>query len=375
MYQRCLLAPDRIAVLAPRVAGWQAFDAAQPFPVRRWPSWGGGTPGLRRLWQTVWPFLLALRWRKEEEFAHIECGQALPFGLVAVILSSLWRVPYDVWAYGDDLCKPARHLPTRLMLRFVLRRARRVWAISEATRAPLLHLGVQAERTRVLHPWPERAFLTSQNPLEKSRSDAPLLLMVARLEARKGVQEALRALALVQREVPTVRGVVVGEGAYRRELERLRDALGLRDHVSFRGSLADLELAAAYRSASLLIFTPTPAAEKGEREGFGMVCVEAGACGCPVVAWSSPERGTGGVAEAVLDGQTGLVVPHGDVAAVAAAVVRLLRDPALAARLGEGGRQRAEALWKEASAAFSEEGIAEAKKGDEPEHETRRKAP
>lgn len=352
LHQRCLLTPDQVAVLAPRVPGWQAFDAAQPFPIRRWPAWGSRLPGLRRIGQTVWPLLLALRWRRRERFAHVECGQALPCGLVALLLSRWWRVPYEVWAYGDDLCKPARWLPTRLALRLVLRRARRVWAISQATRAALLPLGVKEERVRVLHPWPAQAFLASPDLAGGRKGESPSLLVVARLEARKGVQEAMRALALVRREFPMARGIVVGEGPYRRELERWRDALGLHDVVSFRGLLADQELAAAYRAASLLVFTPTPAAERGEREGFGLVCVEAGACGCPVVAWAASARGTGGVAEAVLDGETGLLVPHGDVVALAAAIARLLRDPAQAARLGEGGRRRAENLWRAARGAL-----------------------
>ncbi|MCC7352957.1 MAG: glycosyltransferase family 4 protein, partial [Anaerolineae bacterium] len=185
----------------------------------------------------------------------------------------------------------------------------------------------------------------------------PTLLTVARLEARKGVQEALRALALVQRALPEARLVVVGDGPYRRELERLRDVLGLRDSVHFAGPVSDEELAAAYRAASLFVFTPAPRAEQGEREGFGMVCVEANACGCPVVAWASADQGTGGVAEAVLDGETGALVPHGDLPGLAAAIVRLLRDPAEATRLGEKGQRWAGNLVREARATLSEGGV------------------
>ena len=431
LYQRCLLSPNGIAVLAPRAPGWRAFDAQQPFPIRRWPEWGGRIPGLRRLLQMLWPLLLALRWQREQRFDRIECGQALPFGLVALFLARLWRAPYEVWAYGDDLCKPARRPPARALLRFVLRRARRVWAISRATRAVVLSLGVEPARACVLYPWPGEilyaAYRSEQgsppplsplgltiihNPVvgvecryrpplfpaslrsappsspvlrgrkgggdgggrcrasnltfslmgddkplgrgEGGEGGSPLLLAVARLEARKGVQEAIRALALVRREIPRARLVVVGEGPYRRKLERLRDALGLHDSVHFAGRIPDEELAAVYRAASLLVFTPTPRAEQGEREGFGMVCLEANACGCPVVAWASTDGGTAGVAEAVLHGETGLVVPQGDLAGLAAAIVRLLADPAEARRLGEGGRQRAKNLVREARAVLLE---------------------
>jgi phosphatidylinositol alpha-1,6-mannosyltransferase len=360
LHRRCLLLPDDIAVLAPRVAGWRAFDAQQPFSIRRWPGWGSRIPGLRRLLQTFWPLLLAFRWQREQRFARIECGQALPCGLVALFLARLWRVPYDVWAYGDDLCKPARWPLARALLRFVLRHARCVWAISRATRAVVLSLGVEPARARVLYPWPGAGVSPQSDPSPPAdpflssrggeETEAPILLAVARLEARKGVQEAIRALALVRREVPAARLVVVGEGPYRRELERLSEALGLRDSVHFAGRISDEELAAAYRTASLLVFTPTPRAEQGEREGFGIVCLEANACGCPVVAWASADGGTEGVAEAVLHGETGLVVSQGDLSGLAAAVVRLLSDPVEAARLGDGGRRRAENLVREARA-------------------------
>ncbi len=382
LHQRCLLSPDGIAVLAPRMPGWRAFDAQQPFAIRRWPEWGSRIPGLRRLSQTLWPLLLAFRWQREQRFDRIECGQALPFGLVALFLARLWHVPYEIWAYGDDLCKPARWPPARALLRFVLRHAWCVWAISRATRAVVLSLGVEPARARVLYPWPgEWVGLhfppSSPSPLpqagerswpqaspqggegpfkgQPNSSNRPCvgkhtLLAVARLEARKGVQEAIRALALVRREIPAARLVIVGEGPHRQELERLSEALGLHDSVHFAGRASDEELVAAYRAASLLVFTPTPRVEQGEREGFGMVCLEANACGCPVIAWASAEGGTGGVAEAVLDGKTGLVVSQGDLAGLAAAVVRLLNDPAEAARLGEGGQRQAESLVREARA-------------------------
>jgi len=384
LHQRCLLLPDDIAVLAPRVVGWRAFDAQQPFSIRRWPGWGSRIPGLRRLLQTFWPLLLAFRWQREQRFARIECGQALPCGLVALFLARLWRVPYDVWAYGDDLCKPARWPLARALLRFVLRHARSVWAISRATRAVVLSLGVEPARARVLYPWPGEGISPQADPSPPSApllssnggeervqaekrgngSEAPILLAVARLEARKGVQEVIRALALVRRDVPAARLVVVGEGPYRRELERLSEALGLRDSVHFAGRIPDEELAAAYRTASLLVFTPTPRAEQGEREGFGIVCLEANACGRPVVAWASADGGTEGVAEAVLHGETGLIVSQGDLPGLAAAAVRLLNDPAEAARLGDGGRRRAENLVREARALLSGDGMTLPTKGN-----------
>ena len=355
--QRCLMQPEEMAVLAPTVTGWRAFDGRQPFPVQRWPGWMGDVPGVRRMWQLLLPLQQAIRWQRTQPFSAIECGQTLPFGVAGWLLARRWQIPYDVWTYGDDVLKASRNPVLRMLARFVLRRARRVWAVSQATRLVVLSLGVPEEQVQVAHPWPTASFFTAPIAPQPAR-DGATLLTVARLEERKGVQAILQAMLRVRIIAPEARLIIVGDGRQRDALEHLARRWRLTDNVAFVGQISDDELAAWYRRASVFVFAPQPDGARGEMEGFGLVCVEAAAAGCPVVAWK-----TGGVGEAVRDGETGLLVEAGSVRSLAEAIVHLLQSPAESARLGEGGMQYASALARQAAARFSGDQVT-----DTPEH-------
>lgn len=167
--------------------------------------------------------------------------------------------------------------------------------------------------------------------------DAPLVGIISRLFSWKGHDALLDALAVVKRQVPEVRLVIVGEddprahpggGSYRAELEARLAGLGLEENVIFTGFRADIpELMAALDVYAM------PSWE----EPFGMVYLEAMAMKKPVVAWAS-----GGAPEIVVDGQTGFVVEPRSIDALSDAIVRLLRDPDLRRRFGEAGQRRVE---------------------------------
>ena len=131
---------------------------------------------------------------------------------------------------------------------------------------------------------------------------------------RAYTRNMLRMMEHVRKEMPAACLIIVGDGPQRAALEQRTRHLRLTDNVTFVGQVNDDELSDWYRRASVFVFTPQPDSTRGEMEGFGLVCVEAAAAGCPVVAWK-----TGGVGEAVRDGETGLLVEYGDVASLAAA--------------------------------------------------------
>ena len=117
--------------------------------------------------------------------------------------------------------------------------------------------------------------------------------------------------------------------------------LGLQDHVRFLGALSDAQASEWYTKSDVFIMTPVDLA--GDVEGFGIVYLEASAFGLPVVATES-----GGAAEAVVNGETGIVAPQKDVVAIADAIIALFNDPTLAGQLGLKGRERVqrEFQWK-----------------------------
>jgi phosphatidylinositol alpha-1,6-mannosyltransferase len=187
-------------------------------------------------------------------------------------------------------------------------------------------------------------------PLEPSltpvRHGAPTIITVARLVDRyKGHDVMLRALPLVLSRIPDARWIVVGGGPLRGLYERMADEAGVREHVVFRGEVDDVERDRLLDSADVFAMV-SRVSRRGEGEGFGIVYLEAGAHGLPVVAGRA-----GGAVEAVIDGETGLLVDPVDHVEVASALTRLLTDRRMASRMGSAGyRWACQHAWSRISA-------------------------
>lgn len=177
-----------------------------------------------------------------------------------------------------------------------------------------------------------------RNALPATLPPGRRMLFVGRLEPRKGFRIAIDAFAELGARYDDLRLVVVGDGPQRTQVRRLPPRLRARVDMIGRVSHAALP---TYHAASDLFVAPATG-----RESFGIVLAEAMAAGLPVVASDLP-----GYGEVVRHGREGLLVPPGDVAALAAAAARLLDDPALAARLADAGRVRARAFaWPRVAA-------------------------
>ncbi len=171
-------------------------------------------------------------------------------------------------------------------------------------------------------------------------TDRPTFVTIARLEDRyKGHDVLIRALALVRAKVPDVQWIVIGDGPLRRELEALAGSCGVADSVRFLGAVTDEERNSWLRRADLLAMPSRLPGAGQAGEGFGIVYLEAGAYGKPVVAGN-----VAGALDAVADGESGLLVDPADPLAVADAITRLLLDPELAQRLGGAGAERAQSF-------------------------------
>lgn len=207
-------------------------------------------------------------------------------------------------------------------------------AISQSTREDLIARGLRA-RIEVI-PVGVDTVRHAPHP-ESRRTPKASLLYLGRLKRYKGVDLLVRAVAQLAREGLHVDFLVAGAGDGRPELERLVAESGVEDRVIFLGFVDE-------RTKIDLMRTSWVHALTSSKEGWGITVVEAGACGTPSVASDSP-----GLREAVLDGETGLLVPHGSVDALAAAIRRLVTDAGLRARLGEAARRYAESLSWEAT--------------------------
>ena len=281
------------------------------------------------------------------------CAELKPAGYPARWLSARHAVPYGVIVHGTELlllqAKMHRSRFKRWTARQLLGGAAVVVANSRWTaalaRTVLDALGrpTLARDVRVVPlgttPSHFRPGIDPRSVRAKYGLDGgPWLLTVSRLDTHKGIDTAIRALPAVRAAFPTVRYAVAGVGSHRPEFERLVATLGLGDAVRFLGFVADDELPALYNAADLYV-GPSRRYDL-LAEGFGIALVEASACGLAVVAGDS-----GGVPDAVRDGETGLLVDPDDPAAVTAGITRLLGDPALRRRLGDAGRRAVETYY------------------------------
>lgn len=237
---------------------------------------------------------------------------------------------YLVIVHGLDLVTP--HALYRHLFLPTIRAARTVIANSANTARLAREVGVAATPVDIVHPgveWP--ATLPSPQAFRQRHAlgERPLLLAVGRLVARKGLPEFVSlALPAIVRAVPESLLVVIGDEprqAIRREqavLPRLHAAIeqhSLQRHVLLRGHADDAEVREACAAAQVFVFPLIPVA--GDVEGFGMVAAEAAACGLRSVAFDE-----GGVADALVPGVTGTLIPHGDYPALVQAIVAELHD-------------------------------------------------
>lgn len=195
-------------------------------------------------------------------------------------------------------------------------------AISGSTKRDLVRRGVPARRITVI---PCGMDTDTYKPDPGVAVSPGRFLYLGRLRKYKGVQHAIRALAVLRDRGVEASLTVVGDGEYSGELRRLSQRLGLDGSVSFTGFVPISEALYRLRTCYAAVFP-------SEKEGWGLTVIEANCCGAPVIASRSD-----GLTDSVRDGETGVLVPHGDPVALADAMQRLLKDPAERARLSAGG--------------------------------------
>jgi phosphatidylinositol alpha-1,6-mannosyltransferase len=177
------------------------------------------------------------------------------------------------------------------------------------------------------------------------------VLTVGNLVERKGHDMVIQALAQVIRQVPGTTYLVVGDGPYRDHLDRLARAAGVRDRVVFAGRVDADRLPDIYALCDVFVMPSRIRPTERDVEGFGLVFLEANACGKPVIGGR-----TGGIPEAIVDGKTGFLVEPESVPDIAGRLATVLTDPELAAEMGRQGRSRVQTgfSWVDAAARVQE---------------------
>lgn len=325
------LPSDSFAVLTSPYAGADDFDAQQPFEIRR----------------TREPVLLPHPWMVQrinsfaKEFGadFVVLDPAVPLGIVGPSLA----LPYSVVLHGAEVTVPGRLPVSKQVLGHVLRRADSVIAAGEYPAREGRHAAGRDIPITVIPPGVDTNRFT---PLDDRRRrearvhlgidpEAEVVLGISRLVPRKGYDVVIRAVARLARDRPNLTLVIGSTG---RDMNRLKSlARELQAPVQFLGRVPHDDVPLLYGCADVFTMMCRNRWAGLEQEGFGIVFVEAAACGVPQIAGDS-----GGAAEAVEDGVTGRVLSDPqNVDALVDALVELLDDPAARARMGEASRHRA----------------------------------
>ena len=331
--------PAELVVFASTWRDPSEFDAAAPFPIVREP--GSVMLPLPRT-RTTAAQLVA-----EHACEAVLFGAAAPLGLMADDLRQagaartvgLTHGHEAGWAGYPALRQVLRAVGDRLDIMTYLgayTRGKISGALREDPRARLVQLtpGVDVQ---TFHPGVDGTAIRERHGL----GDRPVITCVSRLMPRKGQDSLIQALPAVHEQIPDAALLIVGGGPYRDNLRKLAASTGVAEDVIITGGVPYQELAAHYAAGDVFAM-PCRSRHRGlDVEGLGIVYLEAAAIGLPVVAGDS-----GGAPDAVLDGETGFVVPGRDRGRLAAALTRLLGDADLRSTMGARGREWVLAQWQ-----------------------------
>ena len=336
VYRR--LGGKEIHVVTANVPGAELVDSDHPNEIHR--------VSLRRRWwlkpeslaMYLKLFAVSLRIGFGHRVSGVHAGRVLPEGLVGWLVARLIGKPFVVYAHGEEITTWREPMKRRVMT-FVYRHADQIVANSEFTRTELMRLGVAMDKIALIAPGVDiEKFQPIAAPARLRESlgispSHPLILSVGRLSRRKGFDNVVRALSALRQSGLDVHYVVIGIGEDESYLRKTARDLDLGDRVHLIGHVPVEDLSFWYNTCD--VFAMPNRDIDGDTEGFGMVFLEAAACGKPAVAGVA-----GGTGAAVVDGVTGMRVDGASVDAVASAFRELLSSRDKAAKLGAAGYAR-----------------------------------
>jgi glycosyltransferase involved in cell wall biosynthesis/peptidoglycan/xylan/chitin deacetylase (PgdA/CDA1 family) len=332
------------------IEGWREHDAAVDYPVERipllrprmLPAPANSLVSAARLLFMDVPlyakaFLRAASLIRKHRINVVCVGELVAGSMLGIALKKLFDVKLVVYVHGEEITTASSGRLYGNKRKEYLQAFDKVVAVSSFTCDALTELmdvppdaislipnGVDVDR---FTPGERDAALIARHGLAGKKT----VLTVGRLVRRKGIDMTLQAMARIVARRQDVHYLIVGDGELREELTRTIAELGLGAHVTLVGKVSDDELLRYLRTCDLFVM-PNRTLADGDTEGFGLVFREANACHKPVIGGRA-----GGAVEAVADGVSGLLVDGYQPDQIAAAIERILDDPALAQRLSDGG--------------------------------------
>lgn len=326
----------RVVVVGPHAAGAkprETMDGVEIVRYRYAPAAletlvndGGIVTNLRRTrwkWLLLPGFVLGLVWTAwqtigRERPAAAHAHWLLPQGLALAALAAIdSRVPpFLVTSHGADLFA-LRSAPLQALKRFVARRAAALTVVSAAMRDEMVRIGIDASKVEVQPMGVDLSHRYTPDPTVPRSSDE--LLFVGRLVEKKGLRYLIDAMPRILAERPSAFLTVAGFGPEEAERRQQVEGLGLQEKVLFLGAVAQAQLPSLYRRAAVFV-APFVEATSGDREGLGLVAIEAAGCGCPLIISDLPA-----VHQVFPAGAGAMLVEPGNTVALAEAVESVLK--------------------------------------------------
>lgn len=286
---------------------------------------------------------------KNKQINHIIAGHILPLGTAALIVKKIKGVNYSVILHGMDLALAIKAGRKKWLAKKILKNAEHIICANNFT-AKIARDVIgekEAEKVEVVNPGVDSQLsinnyqLTIELKNKYNLENKIVLFSIGRLVKRKGFDKVIEAMPAILKEIPNLVYAIAGTGPERENLELRIMNYELSNRVIFLGKISDEEKWAWFELAD--IFTMPSRQINDDFEGFGIVYLEASLIGKPIVAGRS-----GGVEDAVLDNETGLLVNPESTEEIADAIIKLAKDEELRKKLGERGKERAirEFVWE-----------------------------
>ena len=333
-----------VHIVTADVPGAAEFDATHPNTVHRLTL--KRNPWLKPESLFIYSklFFTSLRLALKHRFVAIFAGRALPEGIVAWAIARMTGAQVMIYAHGEELTGWGRGRKFQAMC-FALRRADRILSNSDFTRETLISLiGVAPDRIAMTYPTVDVDRMRPDLPFEDLRrsigigAEQKLILTVGRLQRRKGFDQVIRSLPGLVASGLDAHYAVVGIGEDWDYLQSIARDLNVTERLHLLGHVSYEDLPRWYNACDA--FAMPNRDINGDTEGFGLVFLEAGACGKPVIAGRA-----GGTGSAVVEGVTGLRVDGEQVEDVEAGLAHLLSNPDEARAMGQASRERTAARF------------------------------
>lgn len=331
---------EEVIVLTQNVRGDFEFDRCQKFKIIR-------VTNLILLREVLFffSFLYIVKKYKIEQVFNVVW---LPCGVISLLASAILNFSYYVAAHGSEIFDANTFLKRKIkkklkwLMRLTFKNAAKSFPVSNFTKMILEENKIEPENLLVIPCGVDlNKFSADVDYLKITEkyglADKRVILTVARLDEHKGHDLVIKSLPKVLEKIPNLLYLIVGGGPEKQRLGKLIGDLGLQEKVIFTGCVPCEDIPKYYRLCDVFVM---PSRETKIRrhwfEGFGIVYLEANACGKPVIGGAS-----GGISDVIIHGQTGLLVNPNDIKEISNAIQLLLTDEKYAALLGQRGRERA----------------------------------